>query len=765
MRELLGGYGNAASAGRCLGTAYRLSVGVGYAKSASVVALFALTMLLSAALLFDIQPMYAKMLLPLVGGAPAVWNTVVVFFQLALLGGYLLAHLQRSLIPLRAQPFVQVALAALALTLLPFRLVPANAAAIMHPVPFVFLALITGAGLPFLVISATAPLLQNWFARIGHEHSHDPYFLYSASNAGSLIGLAIYPLLFEPLFGVGLQSRIWAAAYLALVVGLAVCGFVAWRSGALSGRDSAVDGGTVTLGEPPSPGRRMRWVALAFVPASLSLAMTTHITNEVAPIPLLWTLPLGIYLLTFIIAFSRRPILAPDHIARVLPYAILPLVLLVLVGDVLPVMLDVALNLVALLLIGLACHGELSASRPPAHYLTGFYVLLAIGGALGGLFNAVVAPYVFRTVAEYPLTLVLACAILPALGVIAGTKREHFFDLAAPVLLGVSLLLLYLIAGQMHGTTVWLKIGFSVAIIVCFGFVGRRVRFALAVGALLVVASVLPNQTGNRIYAERNFFGTKFVVNDPLYKWHEFAHGVTIHGIESTEPHKRSIPLAYYSKDGPLGSIFASARSGKVGTRRVGVVGLGIGTIACYRKPAEQWTFFEIDPQVVSIAQNDRLFWYLSSCAPNANLVIGDGRLELAKVSPNAYDLLVLDAYSSDQPPLHMLTREAFALFASRVAPRGLIAFHISARYFNLAPIIGNLAASVAWQAWISKDARFTLRQTKPGEIESQWVVVARQAGDVRAIASDKRWQRLSPDRRLRTWTDDYSSLLTVMHG
>ncbi len=707
---------------------------VEHTRSVSVLVLFGLTMFLSAALLFDIQPMYAKMLLPLVGGAPAVWNTVVVFFQLALLGGYLLAHLQRSLVPLRAQPVVQVALAALALVLLPFRVVPANAGAITHPVPFVFLALLTGAGLPFLVISATAPLLQNWFARIGHAYSHDPYFFYSASNAGSLMGLAIYPLLFEPLFGVSLQSRIWAAAYFALVVGLAACGFVTSRFGTVSNRNSAVDEGTAGRGEAPSPRQRMRWVALAFVPASLSLAMTTHITNEVAPIPLLWTLPLGIYLLTFIIAFSRRPFLTPDRIARVLPYAILPLVLLVVLGDVLPAMFDVAFNLAALLLIGLACHGELSASRPAVHYLTGFYVLLAIGGALGGLFNAMVAPYVFHTVAEYPLTLVLACVILPALGVVAGTKRERFFDIAAPVSLGASLLLLYAIAVQTHGAfTVWLTIGFSVAIIACFGFVGRRVRFALAVGALFVVAFLLPNQTGYRIYADRNFFGAKLVVNNPYHKWHEFAHGGTIHGIENTEPDQRSIPLSYYSKDGPLSSIFATARSGKVGTHRVGVVGLGIGTTACYRKPRERWTFFEIDPQVVSIAQNDRLFWYLSSCAPNANLVIGDGRLELAKVSPNTYGLLVLDAYSSDQPPLHMLTREAFALFAGRVAPGGFIAFHISTRYFNLAPIIGNLAASEAWQAWVNEDEHFTPRQAALGERESQWVVVARRPSDVSA--------------------------------
>ncbi len=737
-------------------------------RTASVVALFALTMFLSAALLFDIQPMYAKMLLPLVGGAPAVWNTVVVFFQLSLVGGYLLAHLERSLIPLKAQTVFHVAVAAFALAVLPFRLVAPNAEAVAHPVPFVLLSLFAGAGLPFLLISATSPLLQSWFARLGHAHSHDPYFFYSASNAGSLLGLAVYPLALEPFFGVALQSRMWAVAYFAFVVGLAACGFVTWRFGTGPGRDPRASDGAGAQGAPPSARQRIRWIALAFVPASLSLAITTHITNQVAPIPLLWTLPLGIYLLTFIIAFSRRPILTPERIGRALPFTILPLVLLVVLGSSASAIFNVALNLIALFFIGLTCHGELSASRPAAHYLTGFYLLLSIGGALGGVFNALIAPHVFHTVAEYPLTLVLACAILPTLGVVGGQKKESFFDIAGPVLLGTALLLLYALTARTAAVSLFLQVGFSLAVVVCLGFVGRRLRFAVGVGTLFLVAAILPNwlasqQVEYRIYVARDFFGTKLVIDDPRLRRHSLIHSGTVHGIENTEPEKRGIPLSYYSRQGPLGSIFAAARSNRAGTRRVAVVGLGTGTVACYRLPAERWTFFEIDPQVVALAQDDRLFWYLSSCAPDANIVLGDGRLELAKASPNAYDLLVLDAYSSDQPPLHMLTREAFAVFTSRLAPGGLIAFHISNLYFNLAPVIGNLAASAGWQAWIDNDVRFTLKRISRGEVGSQWVVVARHPSDVSAIASDGHWQRLAPNHSIRIWTDDYSSLLTVM--
>jgi spermidine synthase len=493
--------------------------------------------------------------------------------------------------------------------------------------------------------------------------------------------------------------------------------------------------------------------------------MTTHITNEVAAIPLLWTLPLGIYLLTFIIAFSRRPALTPERIARVLPYAILPLALLVMLGGVLPAYFDVAFNLVALFLIALACHGELSASRPSAKYLTGFYLVLSLGGAFGGLFNALIAPYVFHTIAEYPLTLVLACVILPALGVIAGSLRQRVFDYAAPALLGAAMLVIYAIAVKSVGFGPWLRVGFSLAAIVCFAFVGRRVRFALGIGVLFAVAALLPSQIGYKLDESRNFFGTKLTVDNPSLGWHQFIHSGTVHGIENTEPSRRTTPLAYFSKDGPLGTIFAAARSSSAGTREVGVVGLGVGSIACYRMPGETWTFFEIDPQVVSLAENTKLFWYLSSCAPEAQIVVGDGRLELAKVAPGKYGLLVLDAYSSDQPPLHMLTKEAFDVFTTRVAPGGFIAFHISNRYFNLAPIVGNLAASVGWEAWIDRDDALTPQRVALGEMPSQWVVVARRPADAGSIATDPRWHRLASEPRLRLWTDDYSSLLLVMHG
>jgi spermidine synthase len=737
-------------------------------NASAVLLLFGLTLGLSAALLFAIQPMYAKMLLPLVGGAPAVWSAVVVFFQVALLVGYLFAHLLRSVVPIRAQVLIQLAIAALAAASLPFRILGVGADASTHPIAFVLTALCIGAGVPFFVIATTSPLLQSWFSRIGHRQSGDPYFLYSASNAGSLLGLAIYPLLLEPMFGVRLQTRIWEGAYLLLIVCLAACGAVTWR---LAKTIDRVEPAAV---ERIGWRRGLRWIALAFVPASLSLAITTQITNDVAPIPLLWTLPLGIYLLTFIIAFARRPLVTPEKTARAVPYGIIAIVFLALLSASLPAALDVAIDLAALFLIAMTCHGELAASRPDASNLTKFYVLLSVGGALGGLFNGIVAPNVFHTIAEFPLTIILACSLLPAFGVLGGSIKDRVIDLAAPVLLGGALLALYGLTHHVMAVSLVLIVGFGLSMVACFAFVGRRLRFALGIAAVFIVAGVLPMQNGYRLNAAndvfyrldavRDFFGTKLVVVDSHSGWHELVHSGTVHGIENMDAGQREIPLSYYSADGPLGAIFGVMHDGHHRTKTVGIVGLGIGSAACYHRAGEQWTFIEIDPQVIAIARDNALFSYLDSCTPDATFIQGDGRLELTKVPPSSYDMLMLDAYSSDQPPVHMLTREAFALYMRDVAPRGLIAFHVSNRYFNLAPVLANLSAEAGWLAWIDRDVRLTDKRVRKGEVGSVWVIVAKNQRDVGEIASDPRWSRLPADPKLRTWTDDYSSVLSVIH-
>lgn len=726
---------------------------------------------LSAALLFAIQPMYAKMLLPLLGGAPAVWSVVVVFFQIALLAGYLFAHVLRTSVALRFQPFIYIGLALLAVALLPFRVSATSADAVAHPVGFTLETLLLGAGLPFLMISATSPLLQSWFARIGHKHSSDPYFLYAASNAGSLLGLALYPVALEPLFGVALQTRIWMVAYVILIGCLCTCAAVTWRRNNASAEKAATEADGI---QRITASQRLRWVALAFVPASLSLAITTRITSDVAPIPLLWTLPLAVYLITFIIAFSRRPLLTPARVARVLPFSIFLVVFLALLSAGLKAGFDLVLSLTALFLVGISCHGELSESRPHARHLTEFYVLLSIGGALAGCFNGLVAPNVFRTVAEYPLTIIFACAILSTLGKVGGTRREWIADFALPAFLGCALLLLFRFTEHSSRVSLVMQIGFALAMVVCLAFVGRRIRLASAIAVLFLVAGLLPTRLGYdpgssrdlymRLDAERDFFGTKLVIRNAR-NWHELIHGGTVHGLENMAAAEQTKPLSYYSQDGPLRAVFDAARAGPERSKYVAVVGLGVGTVACYQQPGETWSFIEIDPEVVWIARNGKLFSYLSSCAPKAAITVGDGRIELTKVRPRSYDLLLLDAYSSDQPPVHMLTREAFALYARDMRRNGLIVFHISNRYFNLAPVLANLAAEAGWRAWIDNDLTLSPRRVREGESASQWVVMARTAHDAGRIATAREWHPLAANAKLRVWTDDYSSLLLIIHA
>jgi hypothetical protein len=726
--------------------------------SSGMVMLFAATVGLSAALLFTIQPMFAKMLLPLVGGAPAVWNTVVLFFQLALLVGYLAAHVLRNAFSLRPQILLYIFLTATAALALPLRIGVNQLNAVQQPVAFVLTALLIGAGLPFLAISILSPLLQSWFARLGHGRSGDPYFLYAASNAGSLLGLATYPLVLEPVFDISTQSRIWSAAYFTLAGCVCACGAVAW----FFGTGNTQENGTAADREPISWSSRVRWITFAFVPASLSLAMTTYITNEIAPIPLLWTLPLGVYLLTFIIAFSARPLLTPGSVKRVLPYGILPLVLLFSLGGALPDGIDCLLNLVALFLVGVSCHGELAQSRPHTQNLTTFYLFISLGGALGGLFNAIVAPHFFPTVLEYPLMIVVACAVLPAFGQFSATAKAGFSELATATLFGGILFLALQAADLNDPLGIGSKLCFGVSILVCFSFIGRRLRFAAAIAAVFIVAGFVPYQGDQILAAERDFFGAKLVTYNAQTGLREFIHSGTVHGIEAISPSFQRVPLAYYSTDGPLGAIFREIDR-KVDSS-IGVVGLGIGTIACYRKLGERWTFFEIDTQVVSIARDPRLFSYMSLCAPHARILIGDGRLELAKVPPHSYDLLVLDAYTSDQPPVHLLTHQAFSLFVRDVAANGMIAFHTSDRYFDLTHVIGNLAAGAGWSAWVDTDVTFKPTRSAKGELGSQWIVATKDSGSAGAIAHDSHWVRLSPDPGLREWTDGYSSLLLIMH-
>jgi SAM-dependent methyltransferase len=778
--------------------------------------LFAVALFVSAFLLFWVQPLVGKMVLPLLGGTPAVWNTCMLFFQALLLAGYAYALALTRWLSVRAQGLVHVGLLVVAAVALP----PAIDAAAQGGVPeggspawWLLKTLLVTVGPPFLVLSASAPLLQRWFSRTRDASASDPYFLYAASNAGSLFALLGFPFLLEPWLTLGRQGRAWAFLYGALAILVAACAVAALRARAPGAADEADAGGEAsakTFDEGARAEvvshvtwrRRLWWVMLAFVPSSLVLGVTTYVTTDLAAVPLLWVIPLSLYLLSFVVVFARRRVIPGWLTARVLPGAAVLLALVYLSGATEPAWFLILFHLLFLFFAALVCHGQLADDRPAASRLAEFYLCLALGGALGGLFNALVAPVAFDTLVEYPLVIVLASYLRPSfrrergklLGLRLGARareessdveeeeeeRPSALDLLLPLLMGLMATALLLVVSRFELTNVVrvaLSLGVPLFLLNHF-FAPRPLRFALGLGAIMLASVLFSNTEGQTLHAARNFYGTHRVLADKSDTLHWLRHGSTLHGKQYTEDARRCEPTSYYHRQGPLGSVFDALRARtttadvKVGrptrssaSQSIAVVGLGAGTTAAYARAGESWTFYEIDPAVVAVAREPKYFTYLSSCAgaPVA-VVVGDARLRLREASDGAYDLIALDAFSSDAVPAHLLTREALALYLSKLAPGGIIAFHVSNRSLELERVVGGISADAGVQARIFNDDYDTdAAESDPGHDASSWVAVARTPEDLGALATDPRWLPLdASNHRLELWRDDFSDIIGV---
>ncbi|HYH66108.1 MAG TPA: fused MFS/spermidine synthase [Urbifossiella sp.] len=742
-------------------------------------ALFAATLFVGAALLFLVQPLAGKLLLPLVGGTPGVWNACMVFFQLLLLAGYLYAHKSVTRLGVRRQAAVHLGL--LVVVLVAFQVAAGSAGS---PVP-VFaslvpddsdypiagaLALLTAAvGVPFFVLATTSPLLQRWFAATGHRAAHDPYFLYAASNAGSLLGLLAYPLLIEPNVAVADQRWFWAVGvggYLGMVL---VCALVVRRSAGTSVPEPEPE---PVPGSTPHP---FRWVALAALPSSLLLGVTTHVSTDLAPVPLLWVVPLALYLVSFIVVFARWPDRVHRGVGRVTPMLVLFVVVGLLTDAAEPMWLVSALHLLAFFGVCLVCHGELAKDRPPAHDLTRFYFYLSLGGVVGGLFNALVAPLLFHRLGmvEYPLALVLAMLVRPGAGRDAAPflkPRDVAFVLgllvaaAALVRFVPQLLDLPAELDAPEALTARLTrngLMFGVPAVLAFALVRRPMRYALALAALFVAGSLDPGQLGRTLHMERNFFGVVRVTRSADGTFVRLVHGTTLHGQQRTDEPGPPRPMTYYHERGPVGHLFRTVPAERV--RRVAVVGLGTGAVAAYAKPGQAWTFYEIDPSVKRIAEDPAYFRFLSSCkAASCDVVLGDARRMLARAPDGAFDVILLDAFSSDAIPVHLLTREALALYVRKLAPGGVLAVHVSNVHLNLPPLVDRLAADhappLAARYW---DDHPTDEEKADGKTASQWMVLARGVGDLGVMARGPQWHpvRAGPGP---VWRDDFANVLGV---
>lgn len=788
--------------------------------SGALLACFTAAIFLNATLLFAVQPMFTKMVLPLLGGSPGVWNTCLLFFQSALLGGYVYAHLS-SRLPVRIQAGVHLALLALAVLVLPIH-VPASWSrppGSALPIPWLLGLLAVSLGLPFFLLSAGAPMLQRWFAGTRHASARNPYFLYAASNLGSFTALLAYPFVIEPRLRLSEQSVSWTEFYYALLALIAACAVGALalrRSGASAGRVVGA-GGTpapaarLAGGDPELPALvetsegvrlrrpgalkgsmryfieenpslirrflqgpdrviteptivpdrhwRLRWVLLSFAPSSLLIGVTTYLSTDIASVPFLWVVPLALYLLTFVLVFAKRPLLPRWLVLHAQLLLGLTLMVAICLGSGSGVVGPFVLHLTAFFATALMCHRELADSRPRAEHLTEFYLWMSLGGVLGGAFNVIVAPLLYTTLVEYPFALVIALGLRPGASRTYGGWRDFLRDLLLPAAVGAVVWAAYRLPATPdewfeHGSRVFL----GTAAFVVMLFWKRPVRLALGAGAIYAAMQVTDLRSANVLLQERSFFGIYRVRR--IADYHVLQHGTTTHGGQSRALERRLEPLTYYSREGPLGDLFAHVARKPV--RRVAMVGLGTGTIACYGRPDEHWTYYEIDPLVERIARTPRLFTYLRDCAPRTNVVIGDARLSLAAAADGEFDVIVLDAFSSDAIPAHLVTKEALALYLRKLAADGVVAFHISNRYLDLRPVLMGLAddaglAGALGERGVDDSSRVKLYYG------SRWIVLTRRAAVLEDLVKLDGWYLLGRWEEARLWTDDYTDVLGVL--
>jgi hypothetical protein len=721
--------------------------------------LFVLTICAGSFLLFLVQPMIARMALPRLGGAPSVWNSAMLVYQGLLLIGYAYAHWLGGRAP-QVQRWAHVGMFALAAIMLPIGLMGGELPANANPLVWVPWLLLGSIGPLFLVISAQAPLMQRWFALSGGE---DPYPLYAASNLGSFAGLLSYPLLVEPLVSVAQQSLLWSVGYAVVLVLVLLCGRMLPRENVVSSSE------TVAASTPPPSMKTMvYWAMLAAIPSGLMLSTSLHLTTDIMAMPLLWVLPLGIYLLSFSVGFADRQTFA-ELCVRFAP--------LILLFSACGTFLTTAgwpvtfalLTLLNLFLVSVSLHNAMFVTRPAPEHLTRFYLVMSVGGVVGGIFCALLAPMIFNWTFEHPLLLVAAALAM---------KRDALFDWSARLfdtprkavittLTVLVMMLLLSLSGKIAtpgSSAAWiLQVSVGLMLLIAIVSVGQRLAFAgciafvmLGLGGWEKLSSASkPGQL------TRSYFGI-YSIDENTKLTRKLVHGTTVHGAQNLAPGKETLPTTYYAPLSGIGLAMAAAPQMFGPDAAISVVGLGTGTLSCYARPEQSWKFYEIDPAIVTIAKDEKRFTFLSRCAPNAPTLLGDARLVIAKQPEGQRDILAVDAFSSDAVPMHLLTHEAFEIYKRYLKKDGLLMVHISNRFLDLGPVVAAAAAEGGWHARLR-----TYRPDKAGVTlnfnASDWVALSRDPKTLDALtnASPKGgWQPIVNAKGAAPWTDDYASIL-----
>jgi SAM-dependent methyltransferase len=723
--------------------------------------LFLATIVTGSFLLFLTQPMIGRMALPRLGGAPAVWNSAMLVYQALLLGGYTYAHWLARLKP-RRQAGLHLLFFALAALWLPIGLRQAALPIDFSPILWVPWFLISSIGPLFFIISAQAPLMQRWYSL--ETSRGEPYALYAASNLGSFGGLISYPLIVEPLLSLHQQSALWTGGYALLVLLVAGC--------ALTIPAHTVEAKPIETSPAPTKRRVLHWIALSAIPSGLMLSTTTHLTTDIVAIPLLWALPLGLYLLSFVIAFANARGVT-TFITQVTPLVILIAGGLTFSDGSTRPIFSASLGLSLLFCIAVTLHGEMYRLRPAADRLTAFYLTMSVGGVLGGAFCAIAAPVIFDWAYEHPLLIVAAALLLPQRPYLAWIERLWADPRTGPRLalwLPALAVALSLAADRSFAPEVPapLAIGATISIgLFALFSIGRRTVFAICLAALMM--SYGGWNTLKHSFHDvrtRSYFGIYTVGGNSNGTARMLTHGTTVHGLQNVIPGMEEEPTSYYTRGSGVGRVMASAEVLFGPEARIGVVGLGTGTLACYSVPGQDWTFFEIDPAMVRIATDPKRFTFISRCTPNARIVLGDARLSLAAETPRRFHILAVDAFSSDAVPMHLLTQEALKVYGRVLEPNGILMMHISNRYLDLEPVLAAGAAAGGWHA-----AVYNHRTSNAflNDHPSSWVAMTRDqqmlANLMDASGASATWLDLNSRPGFPGWTDDYATIIPLLEG
>jgi spermidine synthase len=763
------------------------------ARTSPLLPVLTAAIFLSAALLFAVQPMFTKMVLPRLGGAPQVWSVAMVFFQAALLAGYGYAHFLTRYAPGRKSLLIQLAVMVAACFMLPLSIASGWGKPPAVGEAFWLLGLFAvSIGLPFFALAANSPLLQAWFARSDHPAAKDPYFLYAASNVGSFLALLSYPLIIEPLIRLYDQTWLWTIGFYILILLIAGTGYLLRNAldvpAGPTPNSATVSATTSSPTSSPTWRDALSWVCLAAVPSGLLVAVTAHISTDVAAVPLLWVIPLALYLLTFVIVFASRPILPHWLVVAVQPLFILLLVtqMVLDVSNIQPhassegivdgflnalrtvsafifspfklIVGLIALHVTVFFVCALVCHGELARRRPAPEHLTAFYMWMSLGGMIGGIASGLIAPYTFNWIGEYPILIALAVLCRPGLALPKSYAEQIiFFGALAVAVLAVVLFRAF----QVEVDTDIFNSVVAALLIVTVLFWRDPLPFAAIIAFVLLANHYVLEVGGSR--SVRSFFGVLKISETYDGRFRLLSHGTTLHGGQRVRDNDgkplggRPEPIMYYYNGSAMAQILDAARA-RTKPIRYAVIGLGTGTLACRAEPGDTVHYYEIDPAMIRLATDPKNFSFLDECRP-VTITLGDARLTLAEAPDQSYDVIIVDAFTSDAIPIHLLTREAMEIYRQKLVPEGIVAIHVSNRHLELASVVAGIAKANDMVSRVNEGTDVT-------ENDAEYVflgtVVAATAKDENfgPIAKAESWELQKPDPKQWVWTDDYSNII-----